>query len=192
MRKQLAGVALLMLLFAGVGSSALLTRALAQPKSPTAIERAKRLGPKPTPHWYWRWAAWRLGEGYAKGHALERSLRPTSAPRHIPVCAWQRLHFFRAARKLAARGNKGQHGSHTTTTSTTTTTTTTSTTTTTGTTTTPSAGGTYEQAIAYTQTPPAFTPTRVIDVGDAASLRSAISNLQPGDLVKATPDFTVG
>jgi hypothetical protein len=188
MRKQLAGVALLMLLFAGVGSSALLTRALAQPKSLTAIERAKRLGPKPTPHWYWRWAAWRLGEGYAKDHALERRLRPTSAPRHIPVWAWQRLHFFRSARKLAASGRKGQHGSHTTTTSTTTTTTST---TTTGTTTTSSAAGTYDQAIAYTQTPPAFTPARVIEVSDAASFRSAIANLQAGDLVKATAPFTV-
>src|SRR5947208_799962 len=122
MRKQLAGVALLMLLFAGVGTSALLTRALAQPKS---TQRAERIGPQPTPRWYWRWSAWRLGEGYAKGHALQRSLRPERAPRHIPAWAWQRLHVFLDQRELAGTGKQhGPHGPHTTTGTTTTITTT--------------------------------------------------------------------
>ena len=55
-------------------------------------------------------------------------------------------------------------------------------------------GGTatdYDTAIAYTQTRPAFTPTRTIDVASASALKSAIANLQPGDLVKATAAFTV-
>ena len=72
-------------------------------------------------------------------------------------------------------------------------TTTTGTTSTTGTTTTTSGGGglTYEQAIAYTQTRPTFTPKRTIAVSTAAELKSAISGLQPGDLVRATSGFTV-
>jgi hypothetical protein len=121
MRQQLAVVALFMLLFAGLGSAAFLTRALAQPNSPLATQRARHIGPQPTPHWYWRWAAWRLGEGYAKGHALQPGLRPARAPRRVPVWAWRRLHFFLAQRKLAVTGKRGQRGSHTTTTTTTTT-----------------------------------------------------------------------
>ena len=49
----------------------------------------------------------------------------------------------------------------------------------------------YEQAIAYTKTRPAFTPTRTVDVSSAGALKSAIANLRPGDLVKASTGFTV-
>ena len=148
MPRQVAAVVALMLLFAGVGSSALLARALAQPKSLTAAQQEKRLGPKPTPRWYWRWSDWRLGEGYAKGHARRRNLRPSHAPQRIPSWAWQRLHFFQVARTGLAAHRK-RHGPPPTTTSsattttaastteTTTTTSTTDTTTTTSTTTTP-------------------------------------------------------
>jgi hypothetical protein len=196
MPKQVAAVALLMLLFAGLGSSAVLTRALAQRNSLTAIQQEKRLGPKPIPRWYWRWQAWRLGEGYAKGHPLQPKLRPKDAPRRIPSWAWQRLHFFLLAREqraLAGTGKGSQHGRHPTTTTVTTTTPTTTTTATTsgGTTTTSSGGGTYEDAIAYAQTRPAFSPSRTISVSSAAQLQSAISNLQAGDLVQATAPFIV-
>lgn len=50
---------------------------------------------------------------------------------------------------------------------------------------------TYASEIAYTQTRPAFTPTRTIDVASASQFTSAVSNLHPGDLVKATAPFTV-
>lgn len=50
---------------------------------------------------------------------------------------------------------------------------------------------TYDQAISYTQTRPAFTPSREVDVTTAAQFSSALSNLQAGDLVKATAPFTV-
>src|SRR6516165_5098633 len=98
MRKQLAAVALLMLLCGGMGTSALVARALAQSHQLSAAQQGKRIGPKPTPSWYWRWVQWRLGEGYAKGHALEIHLRPGRAPQQIPRWAWQRLHLFRLAR----------------------------------------------------------------------------------------------
>jgi hypothetical protein len=137
MPRQFAVAILLMLAFAGVGSSALLSRALAQTEALTAVQQEKAQGPRPTPHWYWRWSEWRLGEGYAKGHALQRNLRPKHAPQHIPQWAWRRLHYFRLARSTARK-----HGGHTTSTSFTTTaspttaeTTTTSTATTTTTTT---------------------------------------------------------
>src|SRR5690242_14811919 len=97
MRNSLTGTILVMLLFAGLGSSALLTRALAVPQSPSAVQQEKSVGPKPTPHWYWRWQAWRLGEGYAKGHQQARSLRPQLAPLPVPAWAWRRLHFFQLA-----------------------------------------------------------------------------------------------
>lgn len=205
MPKQLAAVAAIMVLFAGAGSSALVTRAFAQPKALTAAQQAKLLGPKPTPRWYWRWADWQLGEGYAKGHRLQPSLRPHRAPHRIPGWAWQRLHLFleaRAQRVLAGQRKPKPPRTTTstttttttpTTTSTTTTSTTTTSTTTTSTTTTTTSGGveTYDQAIAYTQTPPSFAPTRTVDVSSAAELRSAISNLAPGDLVQATAPFTM-
>ena len=57
--------------------------------------------------------------------------------------------------------------------------------------TTTTAAPTYDSAISYTQTRPAFTPTREIDVTTASALKTAITNLQPGDLVKATAAFTV-
>lgn len=65
------------------------------------------------------------------------------------------------------------------------------TTTTTTATTTTSGAPTYASQIAYTNTRPAFTAIRTIGVKDAASLRAAITNLRPGDLVKATAPFTV-
>jgi hypothetical protein len=130
MRKQIVAVFLPMLLFAGFGSSALLTRALARSTS--------------------------------KGHHTTTTRTTTTS-------------------------------TTTTGTTTTTTTPTTTTTTTTPTTTTTSGGGgtTYDQAIAYTQSRPPFSPSREIDVTSAAGLQSALSNLQAGDLVKATAPFTV-
>jgi hypothetical protein len=49
----------------------------------------------------------------------------------------------------------------------------------------------YYQVISYTKTRAAFSAVRTIDVRDPSELRSAITNLRPGDLVKATADFTV-
>ena len=77
-------VMLLLLGFAGVGSSAVVTRALEHRTTLSAVQQEKRIGPKPLPRWYWRWVDWRLAEGYAKGHRLESDMRPTRAPRHIP------------------------------------------------------------------------------------------------------------
>ena len=54
-----------------------------------------------------------------------------------------------------------------------------------------SGGKTYGKAIAYTRKRPAFTPRRTVKVNSASQLLAAISNLQPGDLVKATASFTV-
>ena len=203
-RKQVAVVILLMLGFAGAGSSTIVSRAFGQSKSLSAVQQEMRLGPKPTPHWYWRWVEWRLGAGYAKGHPLQRAIRPTQAPRRMPSWAWQRLHFFLIARQertLASAGshsNRKRHGGTTTTTTTTRSTTTASTTTTTTTSTDTTTiqsgvggGESYEQAISYTQTRPSFTPKRTVDVSNESQLRAAISNLQPGDLVEATQSFTV-
>src|SRR5579864_3741072 len=119
MPKQITAAILIMLLFAGLGSSALLTRAFAQPQQLTAIQQAKRIGPKPTPHWYWRWQAWRLGVGYAKGHSRQPSLRPNQAPRLIPSWSWRRLHFVRLARLDRSLASNGKRRGHTTTTTTT-------------------------------------------------------------------------
>lgn len=66
------------------------------------------------------------------------------------------------------------------------------TTTTAPTTTTTSSSPTFASETAYASSPPAFTAKREIDVADATALKSAIANLQPGDLVKATAAFTVG
>jgi hypothetical protein len=49
----------------------------------------------------------------------------------------------------------------------------------------------YDSAISYTKSRPAFTAIRTINVSSASALLSAISNLQAGDLVKATAPFTV-
>ena len=122
-------------------------------------------------------------------------------PHRIPNWAWQRLHFFLLARIQSPLASGRKHKPPTTTTTTTSTTTTTGTTTTgttttdtttTGTTTTtPSGGVTYDQAIAYTQTRPSFTPSRTVKVSNASQLQAALANLQPGDLVQATGSFTV-
>lgn len=50
---------------------------------------------------------------------------------------------------------------------------------------------TYERAISYTKTRAPFTPRRTVDVASASQLKSALSGLRPGDLVRATADFTV-
>lgn len=70
-------------------------------------------------------------------------------------------------------------------------TTTTVPTTTTATTTTSSTAPTFASETAYTQTRPAFTPTRTVSVNTASGLKTAIANLQPGDYVKASAPFTV-
>ena len=118
--KHVALVLTLLLLLAGVASSAVGKRHLARSKPRTAIQREKQLGPKPTPHWYWRWVPWRLGEGFAKGHLRAADLRPKQAPHRIPHWAWRRLHFFVRVRASASKGHRTKQ---TTTTGTTTTTT---------------------------------------------------------------------
>jgi hypothetical protein len=50
---------------------------------------------------------------------------------------------------------------------------------------------TYATEIAYTKTRPAFKVERRVAVTTAAQLRSAISDIRPGDLVTATSAFTV-
>jgi len=157
MRKHLAFVVLVMLIFAGGSSSALIGGALAKSKALTAVQREKRLGPKPTPHWYWRWLAWRLGEGYAKGHQLQHSFRPHRAPHLLPHWAWRRLHFFLLAQAGASA----------------------------------SGGETYARAVSYSGARPSFTPSRIVGVGSASELRSAVADLRAGDLVRATAGFTV-
>jgi hypothetical protein len=163
MRKQAAMVILCILVFAGVGSSALAKQSSARSKQSATIREEKRLGPKPLPHWYWRWVNWRLGEGYAKGHGLQAHSRPSGAPHRIDRWAWRRLHLFLLSRIVAGGGHgPGSKG-----------------------------GSTYQRAISYTRKRPAFTPRRTVRVNSAAELQSAISNLEPGDLVKATARFTV-
>jgi hypothetical protein len=163
MRKNVAVVLLLMLVFAGAGSSAFAKWSSARSQQSAAVRKERHLGPKPLPHWYWRWVEWRLGEGYAKGHKLESRLRPRNAPSHVRRWAWRRLHFF-----LIARGSADTTGAPAS-----------------------NGGQAYQTAISYTQTRPSFTPTRTVGVSSASQLQSAISNLQPGDLVKATGNFTV-
>ena len=107
MRKQTAVLLLLMLIFAGAGSSALAQRSSARSSQSAAVRQEKRLGPKPTPRWYWHWVEWRLGEGYAKGHRLASGLRPSRAPSRIRRWGWLRLHYF-----LLARGTGGGPVSH--------------------------------------------------------------------------------
>jgi hypothetical protein len=161
MRKQVAVFLLLVLVFAGAGSSALAKRSSARSSQSTAVRKEKQLGPKPTPRWYWRWVEWRLGEGYAKGHPHQSALRPTKAPLRMRSWAWRRLHFFLVARRKSGGG--------------------------------PVTNGvaTYENATSYTRQRPAFTPTRTVAVNNASELKAAISNLRPGDLVKAAATFTV-
>src|SRR5207248_469912 len=104
MTKHAALAVVLTLLFAGVGSAAVASKAQAPTKHPSAaVRHEKRLGPKPTPRWYWGWVDWRLGEGFARGHVQQPSLRPRQTPSPIPRWAWRRLHFF-----LLARAAKGQ------------------------------------------------------------------------------------
>jgi hypothetical protein len=164
MRKCIAVVVFVMLGFASAGSAGGLGRAFAQAKPLTALQREKRLGPQPIPRWYWHWLGWRLGEGHARGHRPQPSFRPKHAPRGIPTWAWRKLHLLVLARAQLG-GGAGTPTSNRT--------------------------GSYDQAISYAQTRPAFTPAREVDVSTASGLASALSNLQPGDLVKATADFTL-
>jgi hypothetical protein len=187
MPRQLTVVVLLMLVFAGVGSSTVVARALAQPRPLTAMQHMKRLGPKPTPHWYWRWLRWRLAGHHAAAsrQTLQHRSRPQRAPRRIPHWAWKRLHFLVLARNQRAQAG-GHHRPHapppppppTTSTAT-------------APPPPPPGGLSYEEAIAYTQSRPAFAPVRTVEVGSASELRSAIAHLQPGDLVEAVAPFTV-
>jgi hypothetical protein len=179
MRKQVAIVFLLMLVFAGVGSSAVVNRKLAHSRQlAAALQQEKRLGPKPTPRWYWHWLHWRLTGAGATQRRPAHRLRPMRAPHRIPHWAWRRLHFFLLARALADKvtGPAQSSGADTTTS-------------------TggggPSDGENYADAISYTSTRPSFVPSRTVTVGTASELLSAIANLQPGDLVKATAAFTV-
>ena len=162
MRKQGAVVVLLMLVFAGLGSSALANQSSARSQQSATIRAEKRLGPNPLPRWYWRWVNWRLGEGYARGHRLQAHLRPADAPRQIERWTWQRLHLFLLARAQGGRVDPVSSG-----------------------------GRTYRQAIGYTRQRPAFSPKRTIEVRNSTQLRTAVSNLRPGDLVKAAARFTV-
>jgi hypothetical protein len=101
MTKYAALAVSLILLCIGVGSAAG-GRAPASSKGvAAAIRHEKSLGPKPTPRWYWRWTVWQVGEGYARGHARERDLRPKGMPHRVPRWAWRRLHFFLLARRAA-------------------------------------------------------------------------------------------
>jgi hypothetical protein len=50
---------------------------------------------------------------------------------------------------------------------------------------------TYDEAISYTRTHPAFAAKRTVKVSTAAQLKAAIRNLRPGDFVRATASFTV-
>jgi hypothetical protein len=63
--------------------------------------------------------------------------------------------------------------------------------TTTAPTTTTASAPTYAEAISYTNTRPAFTPARTIDVTSASQLENAVANIQAGDLIRATAQFTV-
>ncbi len=165
MRKQAAVAFLLMLVFAGVGSSALAKQSSARSEQSAVVRQEKQVGPKPLPRWYWRWVEWRLGEGYAKGHRLQSGLRPTQAPPRIQRWTWRRLHLYMLARRLSSAriGGPVSNG-----------------------------GPSYTQAISYTHKRPAFTPKRTIAVSNASELLAAISGLRAGDLVKATGTFTVG
>ena len=189
---HIALVLLLLLLLVGVGSaasvkhhSALVKHHSSARSSPWAVRQEKRLGPKPTPRWYWRWTVWRLGEGFAKGHPRGPNLRPKLAPHRIPHWAWRRLHFFLLARASARKAHGTKHTNAKASSST-------ASTKATGSSSAASSGvGGYEQAISYTGTRPPFTPTRTVNVATAAQLTSAISNLAAGDLVRATSPFTV-
>jgi hypothetical protein len=101
MRKQATIVLLLMLVFAGLGSSGLVNRSFAESKPLTMMDRAKRLGPKPIPRWYWHWLGWRVRIADGAGHSSLQRGRPKQVPRRIPRWAWRRLHFVLLARARA-------------------------------------------------------------------------------------------
>jgi hypothetical protein len=157
MRKYLGPVAVVMVVFAGLGAPGLLPGASAQAKPLTSLQQEKRMGPKPTPRWYWSWQAWRLSQSRPPIH--RRQARPEQAPRRIPRWAWRRLHYLLLARAQGTVRSKVVES--------------------------------YEQAISYSRTRPAFTPSRVIDVGNPIGFKVALANLKSGDLVRATHPFTV-
>jgi hypothetical protein len=47
--------------------------------------------PKPVPQWFWAWARWKLGHGEYAEFGPGKGPRPSTAPRVIPVWAWNRL-----------------------------------------------------------------------------------------------------
>ena len=49
----------------------------------------------------------------------------------------------------------------------------------------------YLQSISYSRSRSVFAAAREVDVASGSELRSAVANLQAGDLVRATADFTV-
>lgn len=171
MGKHVALVLTLLLLFAGLASSAASKHHRPDSKRSTAVQRERRLGPTPTPHWYWRWVRWHLGEGFAKSHPRRPALRPKRAPHRIPRWAWRRLHFFLLARASASKGRpKKTHGKPLAA---------------------PSSSSSYAGAISYVGARPSFAPRRTVAVGNAAALQAAITDLRAGDLVRASSSFTV-
>jgi hypothetical protein len=145
------------------------------------------------PYWRTATAAGLVAVGLLTATAVAHSTNPkcASKPSHKGCPAHSTTSGTSATTTTTTTAATTTTTTAATTTTTTAATTTTATTTTTGTTTPAPATSTYGGAISYTQSPPAFTPTRTIDVSSAADLRSAIANLQPGDLVKATSGFTV-
>ena len=73
MRKQVMVVMLLLLGFAGVGSSAVVTRALGHPHTLSAVQHEKQIGPKPLPRWYWRWVSGAWARDMRKGISSKRA-----------------------------------------------------------------------------------------------------------------------
>src|SRR3954451_3493908 len=102
MTKHAALAVSLILLCVGAGSAAGGRAPAPSKRVAAAIRHEKSLGPKPTPRWFWRWTVWQAGEGYSRGHARQRDLRPKGTPHQIQRWAWRRLHYFLLARRAAA------------------------------------------------------------------------------------------
>lgn len=52
------------------------------------------------------------------------------------------------------------------------------------------AAQTYDQAISYTQSPPAFSPSQTVTVASGSALKTAVANIAAGQLIKASAPFT--
>ena len=172
--KHVALVLTLLLLLAGVASSAVGKHHLARSKPLTAIQRETQLGPKPDAALVLALGSFAPGGGLREGSPA-RGRPPTetgTAPDSALGVAAPAL--FPARSCVGQQGSAHQaddhdrhHYDH------------------------PVGRRTYDEAIAYTRTRPSFTPKRTVNVSSASQLLAAISNLQPGDLVKATASFTV-